>query len=107
MDYTLETTMQNPEETVNLEHVRIPWWAKLFVSAIAIILLLKFTPLLDAMYLFVVIVLLPLVALSFLGFGVGGAIDGFRWILAKIQDARKDQTPHPVAVPAQQNGRPR
>lgn len=89
---------------VDWETMRIPWWAKLFASAIAIILLLKFTPLLDAMYLFVVIVLLPLVALSFLGFGVDGAIDGFRWILQKIQAAKKPETAEvprarPVVVP--------
>ncbi len=69
----------------------LPWWGKMLLGGLICFGLYKFTPLLEALYLFLQIVLVPLLFFGAIGLISNGAIDGFLDGVRGAFDAAKEK----------------
>ncbi len=69
----------------------MPWWAKLIVGACAIGLIVKFLPIQEILYLFLMIVMVPLALFAGVGLISQGTYEGLQGQIASVQAALQEK----------------
>jgi hypothetical protein len=80
--------MPKPE---NKTMAPMPWWAKLIVGATAVGLIAKFLPLQEILYLFMMIVMIPMALFAGIGLISQGTYEGLQGQIARVQTTLQDK----------------
>lgn len=71
-------------------YILCPWWAKLLLGGLIVALSIKFLPLWDMMYLFLMIVLIPVMFLVSVGAITAGSYEAFVCALERAKEMKAE-----------------
>ena len=84
--------------SVSKEPIAMPAWAKILVGGLALAALMKWTPIVDLCYLFVMIVMIPMTMLAALGLVSYGTIEAVQAQASSIIEAAKQRAAEKLAA---------